>query len=132
MTLDTGRQGNTVTTSKRDALRLGIDVVAAAACGLAALLTLANIHTPIRAGLTIVALILGTGWAATCWITVKDTAFAATIVIAAGLSIVCFYALLFVEIHWWHPVGSIGALLIVAAGVNVLAIVRDLLRGTRP
>jgi hypothetical protein len=132
MTVDTGKPGDAVATSTRDAVRLGIDVVAAVACGLAALFTLANIHTPIRAGLTVVSLILGTGWAATCWITVKDAAFAATIVIAAGLSIVCFYALLFVEIGWWHPVGSIGALLIVAAAVNVLAIVRDLLRGTRP
>jgi len=132
MTIDTGSQVDDVTTSKRDAVRLGIGVVAAAACALAALLTLANIHTPIRAGLTVASLILGTGWAATCWITVKDAAFAATIVIAAGLSIICFYALLFVEIGWWHPVGSIGALLIVAAAVNAMAVVRDLLGGTRP
>jgi hypothetical protein len=132
MTVDTGNQGDAVTTSTRDALRLGIDVVATAACALAALLTLANIHTPIRAGLTVASLILGTGWAATSWIKVNDAAFAATIVIAAGLSIVCFYALFFVEIGWWHPVGSTGALLIVAAAVNAMAIVRDLLRGAQP
>jgi hypothetical protein len=132
MTVEAGKQSDAVATSTRDAVRLGIDVVAAAACGLAALLTLANVHTPIRAGLTVVSLILGTGWAATCWITVKDAAFAATIVIAAGLSIICFYALVFVEIGWWHPVGSTGALLIVAAAVNGMAIIRDLLRGARP
>jgi hypothetical protein len=132
MTVDTGKPGDAATTSKRDAVRLGIDVVATVACGLAALLTLANIHTPVRAGLTVASLIVGTGWAATCWIKVSDAAFAATIVIAAGLSIICFYALFFVEIGWWHPVGSIGALLIAAAVVNALAIVRDLLRGAQP
>jgi len=132
MTVETGHRGDAATTSRRDALRLAIDVVATAACGLAALLTLANIHTPIRAGLTVASLVIGTGWAATNWIKVNDAAFAATIVIAAGLSIVCFYARLFVEIGWWHPVGSTGALLIVAAAVNAMAIVRDLLRGAQP
>ena len=112
-------------------VRTGIDVVATAACALAALLTLADVHSPVRSGLTAAALVLGTGWAATNWVDVRDTAFAATVAIAAGLSIICFYALFFVEVHWWHPVGSVGALLIVAAVVNAAAVARDLLRGAR-
>ena len=112
-------------------LRVGIDIAATVACALAAILTLANVHSPVRSGLTATALVLGTGWAATCWIDVRDTAFAATVVIAAGVSILCFYALIFVEIHWWHPVGSVGGLLIAAAAVNALAVVRDLIRGSR-
>lgn len=110
------------------AVRLGVDVVATLVCALAALFTLADIHTPVRPTLTLVALVLGTGWAATCWMKVRDPAYAATIAIASGVSILCFYALLFVEIHWWHPVGSAGALLIGAATVNFLAIGWDLTR----
>jgi hypothetical protein len=112
-------------------VRVAVDLVAAVVCALGAAFTLADVHTPIRSGVTAVALILGTGWAATCWITVRDTAFAATITIAAGISIFCFYALIFVEIHWWHPVGSVGAFLIVAAAVNTAAVARDLLGGAR-
>ena len=106
-------------------------MMAAIVCGTAALLTLADIHTPVRSGLTVVALILGTGWAATCWIELPEVAFATTITIAAGISILCFYALLFVEIGWWHPVGSVGALLIGAAVVNAAALTWDLYRGRR-
>jgi len=112
-------------------VRVAIDLVAAVVCALAAALTLADVHTPIRSGVTVVALILGTGWAATCWITIRDTAFAATVAIAAGISIFCFYALLFVEIHWWHPVGSVGAFLIAAAAINFMAVAGDLMRGAR-
>lgn len=110
------------------AVRLGVDVMATLVCALGALFTLADVHTPVRSGLTVVALVLGTGWAATCWMKLRDAAFAATIAMATGVSIICFYALLFVEIHWWHPVGSVGALLIGAAAVNALAIVWDLTR----
>ena len=109
-------------------IRIGVDAVATVSCALAAVLTLADIRSPVRSGLTALALVLGTGWAATCWIGIRDSAFAATVAIATGVSIVCFYALVFVEIHWWHPVGSVGALLIVAAVVNAAATARDLTR----
>jgi hypothetical protein len=111
-------------------LRISVDAAATLSCALAAALTLADIHSPVRSGLTVLAILLGTGWAATCWIGVRELAFAATVAIATGVSIVCFYALVFVEIHWWHPVGSIGALLIVAAVVNAAATGRDLTRRT--
>jgi hypothetical protein len=109
-------------------LRLGVDAVATVACALAALMTLANVHSPIRSGLTAAALVLGTGWAATCWTNVRDVAFAVTVTIASGVSIICFYALFFVEVHWWHPVGSLGGLLIVAAVINAAAVARDIVR----
>lgn len=110
-------------------LRAGIDMITSIACALAALFTLADIHTPVRSGLTVVALVIGTGWGATCWIRLRDAAFAATVAIATGVSIVCFYALLFVEIHWWHPIGSIGGLLITAAGINAVALAWELTHG---
>ncbi len=112
-------------------VRVAVDLLAAVICAVAAALTLADVRTPIRSGVTVVALILGTGWAATCWITIRDTAFAATVAIATGISIFCFYALIFVEIHWWHPVGSVGAFLIAAAAVNLIAVAGDLVRGAR-
>ena len=112
-------------------IRISVGVVATVGCALSALLTLADVHSPIRSGLTTAALVLGTGWAATCWTDVRDTAFALTVAIAAGVSIICFYALVFVEIHWWHPVGSVGALLIVAATVNAVAVARDIFRKVR-
>ena len=112
-------------------IRVALDLVAAVVCALGAALTLADVHTPVRSGVTVAALILGSGWAATCWIDVRDAAFAGTIAIAAGISLFCFYALVFVEIHWWHPVGSVGAFLIAAAAVNAAATARDLLRGAR-
>jgi len=101
-------------------------------CALSAVVTLADIHTPLRSGITVVSLIVGTGWAATCWIDLKDAAFAATVTLATGFSIVCFTALLFLEIHWWHPVASIGTLLIVAAVVNGAATAREALRRVAP
>ncbi len=118
-------------TMNERAIRTGVAIIATVGCALAALLTLADIHTPIRSGLTLAALVLGTGWAVTCWVELKEIAFAATVAIATVLSILCFYALFFVEIGWWHPVGSIGALLIAAAAANAIAVVWQLLRGDR-
>ncbi len=117
-------------TRNEQLLRTGVDALAALGCAAAALVTLANVLTPIRSGLTVAALVLGTGWAATCWIRSRDAAMAATLAIGAGVSIICFYALIFVEVHWWHPIGSVGGLLIAAAGVNLVAVVFHLTRTT--
>jgi hypothetical protein len=114
--------------SKERWIRIGVDAVAAVACALSAVFTLADVHTPVRSGLSALAIVLGTGWAATGWIRVRDVAFAATVAIATGVSVICFYALLFVEMGWWHPVRSIGALLIAAAAVNAAATIVDLKR----
>jgi len=110
---------------KERSMRLATSVTLAVLCALSAVLTLADVHTPIRSGITVVSLVIGTGWAATCWIELKDAAFASTVAVATGLSIVFLYALVFLEVHWWHPVWSIGALLVLAAVVNAVASVRE-------
>ncbi len=112
--------------------RLLTDVLTTVGCALGAALTLANVHTPLRSGLVATALIVGTGWAATCWINLTEAAVAGTVTLATGLSILFFYALFFVEIGWWHPVGSVGALLVAAAALNAVAILRDALRKALP
>ena len=71
------------------------------------------------------ALVAGTGWAATAWFDITDAAFATTIALAVGLSIVFFFALFFLEIHWWHPVGSIGVLLAIAGVPSLVAGARE-------
>jgi hypothetical protein len=108
--------------------RLVADVLATFGCALAAALTLANLHSPIRSGLVAAMLIAGTGWAVTCWIDLTEAAYAGTVALAAGLSVVFLYALLFVEIGWWHPVGSVGALLVAAAVLNAGGVARDAVR----
>jgi hypothetical protein len=112
--------------------RLATDAAATVGCALGAALTLANVQTPVRSGLVATMLILGTGWAATSWINLREAAMAGTVALATGLSIIFFYGLFFVEIGWWHPVGSVGALLVVAAALNAAAIVRDALRKAVP
>jgi hypothetical protein len=109
-----------------------MDVAAAIACAAAAAITLANVHTPVRAGLVAATLVIGTGWAATCWMGLTDAAYAGTVALGAGISILFLYGLLFVEIGWWHPVASIGALLLGAAVVNASAVVRDALWRSAP
>jgi hypothetical protein len=133
-TMHSNGDGSTVDDGmgKRRAIRIAVAAVLAVVCALSAFFTLADIHTPVRSGMTLAALIIGTGWAVTCWIDIKDAAFAATIAVASGVSVFCFYALLFVEIHWWHPVGSVGALLIAAAVINAAGALRELLRRTAP
>ena len=113
-------------------IRLATGSALTVLCGLSAYFTLADVHTPIRSGITAVSLVVGTGWAATCWIELRDAAFASAVVVATGLSIFFFYALLFLEIHWWHPVWSVGALLAVAAAVNAVASARELRRRVAP
>ncbi len=110
--------------------RLLVDAATAAICGIGAWMTFADAHSPIRSGLILAALVAGTGWAATCWIEFDEAAFAGCVVLGTGASLVCFYALFFVEIGWWHPIGSVGALLIAAGAVNAIAGVRDALRRT--
>ena len=113
-------------------VRLVVDVAATVVCALGATVTLADVHTPVRSGLVATALIVGTGWAATCWIDLTDAATAATVALATGLSILFFFALFFVEIGWWHPVGSAGVLLAVAAALNALGVLRNLFRKPVP
>ncbi len=108
--------------------RLTADILTALGCTVAAAMTLADLHSPVRSGLVATMLIVGTGWAATSWIDLTEAAYAAAVALAAGLSVLFLYALLFVEIGWWHPVGSVGALLIGAAALNVGAVARDALR----
>ena len=103
-------------------------MLAALACAFGAVVTLADVTTPLRSGVVAAALIAGTGWAATCWVDLTEAAFAGTVALAVGLSIVFFYGLFFVEIGWWHPVGSVGALLVAATALNSVAVVRDALR----
>jgi hypothetical protein len=112
--------------------RLATDILATVGCTLAAIVTFADVHTPVRSGLVAAALVVGTGWAATSWIDLTEAAFAGTVALAAGLSILFLYALLFVEIGWWHPVGSVGALLVAAATLNAFAVLRETLRKAEP
>jgi hypothetical protein len=112
--------------------RLLADVLATLGCAVGAAMTLGDLHSPVRSGLIATMLVAGTGWAVTGWIDVTETAYAATLALAAGLSVLFFYAVLFVEIGWWHPVGSVGALLAAAAALNAGAVVRDTLRRTEP
>jgi hypothetical protein len=112
--------------------RLVVDVATTVVCALGAAFTLGDVHTPLRSGLVATALVVGTGWAATNWITFSEAAFAATVALATGLSIFFLYALFFVEIGWWHPIGSVGALLVVAAALNAAAVLRDTLRKALP
>jgi hypothetical protein len=112
--------------------RLAADVAAALACTFGAIVTLGDIHTPLRSGVVAAALVAGTGWAATCWADLTEAAFAGTAALAAGLSSLFFYGLFFVEIGWWHPVGSIGALLVAAAALNAASVLRDVHRKAEP
>ena len=106
-------------------VKQGADAFALLLCAMGAALVLADVHTPVRPGLVAAALVIGTGWAATNWMDLTEVAFAASVSLATGLSICFFVALLFVEIGWWHPVGSAGALLVAAAAGNALALGRD-------
>ena len=112
-------------------VKLGADAAALVLCAVGAALVLADVHTPLRPGVVAAALVVGTGWAATNWMDLPETAFAAGVSLATGLSICFFFALLLVEIGWWHPVGSAGGLLVAGAVGNALALARDTtVRGT--
>jgi hypothetical protein len=111
-------------------VKITVDVVVALLCAAASVVVLVDADSPVRPALVLVALVVGTGWAATCWIDLDDVAFAATVALGTGLAGLFLYGLFFVEIGWWHPVGSAGVLLAVAAAVCVAAIARDATRET--
>ena len=106
-------------------IKMGVSFTMAVLCALGASLVLSGSHSFIRPYVVVVALVVGTGWAATAWFDITDAAYAATITLAVGLSIVFFFALFFLEIHWWHPVGSIGLLLAFAAVPSLAAGARE-------
>jgi hypothetical protein len=106
-------------------VRFGVDLIAAVVCAIGASLALFAVDTPIRPAAVAIGLVVGTGWAATCWINLRDPAFAAGIAIATGLSLLFVISLLLVEIHWWHPIGVAGALLAAACLGNIAAAIRD-------
>lgn len=108
--------------------RLLAGLLLSVGCALAAAMTLADLRSPLRSGLVATMLVVGTGWAVTCWIDLKEAAYAGTVALATGLSVLFLYALLFVEIGWWHPIGSVGALLVGAAVLNAGGTARDGLR----
>jgi hypothetical protein len=113
-------------------VKIAVDTLAALVCAAAAVVVLADVHSAARPALVLVALVVGTGWAATCWIDLEEVAFAATVALGTGLAALFLYGLFFVEIGWWHPVGSAGVLLVVTAAVCVMAIARDVTRRTVP
>jgi hypothetical protein len=113
-----------MTTNERT-LRISIDVLAAVVCALGAGLALLGVDTPLRPALVAVGLVLGTGWAATCWFGIREPAFAGSVAVAAGISIIFVFSLLLLEVHWWHPIGAAGGLLIAAGAANLAAAFRD-------
>ncbi len=113
-------------------VRIAVDATVALLCVAASVVVLADVHSPARPALVLVALVVGTGWAATCWIDLEDAAFAATVALATGLACLFLYGLFFVEIGWWHPVGSAGVLLAVTAAICAAATTRDATRETVP
>ena len=106
-------------------IKMTVSFALAALCGLGSALVLSGSHSPLRPIVVALALVVGTGWAATAWFDITDAAYAATITLAVGLSLLFFFALFFLEIHWWHPVGSIGLLLAVTAVPSLVAGARE-------
>lgn len=106
-------------------IKMAVSFALTALCALGAGLVLSGSQSPIRPYVVALALVVGTGWAATAWFDIADVAYAGTITLAVGVSIVFFFALFFLEIHWWHPVGSIGCLLAIAAVPSLVAGVRE-------
>jgi hypothetical protein len=80
----------------------------------------------------LIAVVLGIGWAAAGWVRTRDIAYAGTLVLAAGVAIPMLVSLFFVEVHWWHPVGTAGVLLLAAALVNALYLVRRARQASEP
>jgi hypothetical protein len=106
-------------------LRLTVDAAAAFICALGAAFALADLRSPARPAVVLAALVLGVGWAATGWLGIADAAYAGTVALATGVAIPMLVGLLFVELHWWHPVGTAGVLLALAALVSVATFVLD-------
>ncbi len=105
--------------------RVAVDIAVASLCAAAAVFVLADVQVPARAAVVLAALVLGPGWAATCWLDLEDPAFAATVALATGVALLFLYGLWFVAIGWWHPLGSAGVLLAAAGAASAVAAARE-------
>lgn len=113
-----------------------VRLLVAAACAVVSLagavIVLGGVSSPARPAIVLVGLVLGTGWSVVGWIRLpREVAYVASLTLAVGVAVPIILSILLVESGWWHPVGSSGALLATAAGVNAALIARYLLRRQR-
>lgn len=101
-------------------IRQVVDVLLGALCAVGAALVLADLASPARPAVVLVGLVLGSGWAVVGWIPLPDeVAYSGGLALAAGVAVPIAVSVVLVEGHWWHPVGASGAVLAVAAGLNL-------------
>lgn len=107
-------------------IRLVVDVVATYVCGLSVTLILADLSSPARPYVILVAAVLGTGWALSGWITLPaDAAYIGAVTLGIGFATPLGLGVVLAEAGWWHPLGDMAALLGVAGLLNLALFVRD-------
>lgn len=122
---DQSESGHQVTPAAERAARLLVAAVAGAISAAGAAMILANVSTPSRPYVVLIGLVLGSGWAVVGWLDLRpEPAYVGSITLAVGMAIPIAVSILLILSSWWHPVGVSGALLAVAAGVNLLLVVR--------
>jgi hypothetical protein len=110
-------------------VRLLIDVLAAASCAGTLAVIQGHLHSPARPAVTLVALVVGCGWAITGWLGLKEFSYAATVTLATGIALWMLVSLVSVEVHWWHPNTTVAVALVVAGLSNAVLAVSEPRRG---
>jgi hypothetical protein len=107
-------------------IRVLVDLVSVALCGVSVALILANLSSPARPFAVLLATVVGTGWALSGWINLPDdAAYVGTMTIGLGFAVPIALGVLLVEAGYWHPQGEMAVLLGGAGVLNVLLLIRD-------
>jgi uncharacterized membrane protein AbrB (regulator of aidB expression) len=113
--------------------RLLTDVIAAVVCTAGAAVILADVTSPLRAGIILIGLVLGTGWSLVGWIPLpRDAAYVGAVLLGVGFAVPIVVSVVMVEAGWWHPIGTVVVLLCAAAVLCAALTVRDLRAGRHP
>jgi hypothetical protein len=115
----------------RPSMRVLIDVSAAILCMAASVVAFADIRGPIGPFIVLAGAVLGCGWAMTGWLDTRDVAYAASLAVAAGISLIIVISMMAVQLTWWHPVVVVGILSVGAALGNAGLSYRDFNREMR-
>jgi uncharacterized membrane protein len=89
-----------------------------------AVLTAADVHSPLRLFLTVAFATLAPGWAAVAYLRITPLSLAWITTVAVGLSLAILIAQIMVLARWWHPVDALLAL----CGLTFIALLPHLVR----
>lgn len=103
-----------------------VDGIAAALCLVASIVVLTGTQGGLAAILVLTAVVLGSGWVLSGSLPYRSPSFSVTLTLSVGIAVPIVVGMVCVGLGWWHPFGTVAAILVLSAAGNSIRCVARL------